>query len=1041
MASPHGRVMLACSTVAAVLAATAWATTAAADMPTDTGGSSSSSASASPSATPTPTDSATPSESATPSDSASPTDSASPSSSESGSASASASGEVDYIVTVKEGAQDAVANAVEASGGEVAITYEKAIDGLAVSMTPADARALRSRSDVTAIEPDLPVSIDTAYNDSGPSAIVTDPGCTANTMSRNDDLGTSPITLSGVTTVNWFGTGYTEILINNNGGFSFNDGNGAFTSYNGINLTTTTRPLVLPVFTDIDTTNAATTVVGYGPLTTTVGARAGYCINWVGVGRYPSTGPVYSAQVLIIDRADRRAGDVDIMFNYSTIASSTAAYPLEIGFANPSDRTKSVRMSGSGNNPNPFIDGGSAALISNRVIPTGSPYVSKNGRYVYEIRNTTGPTTPSTPATPGSCGTSVPAGTQGCATWGLDRTDQFDLPLDQLFTPAGTGSGVTAYIVDTGLLATHTEFNGRTATGWNTTASPANTSTNDCHGHGTHVAGTVAGTTYGIAKSATIIAVKVLDCWGSGTTSGVIAGLDWIVTHHASGVPAVANMSLGGGKSTAMNTAVANVVADGVTVAVAAGNETQDACNVSPASETTAITVGATTSSDALASYSNYGSCVDILAPGSSITSAGISSNTSVATMSGTSMASPHVAGAAAVYLGLNTTKTPAEVVAALTAAATADRITGVLGSPNKLLYVRSFAASTAPAPGGGSSGGGSSGGGGGGGSSGGGGGGGGGGGSSDGGGGGGSDHEITSVQPASGPIGGGNTISVVGFGFTGASAALIGGKAASFRVVNDARVDVVVPPGDALGSADVSIVLSPTIGRAFAPGGYVYVSGAAVVSAPSTGTQPAPSATGAGVVTVVAAPLIIANPQTVTAAQLAGYSPAQLATVPGATLAQLPPRAFSALTPSQAAALTTAQVSFIRPTQAASLKPAAIDAMSPEQLAGFRPATVARLRPSVIATMSAEQLAGLRTAAFARLTPSQASILTEEQVADLSAGQVAQIKPSSIAKLDPEVLAAMTTAQLLALTPSQINALTAAQRAALSPTQRQLLS
>ena len=305
----------------------------------------------------------------------------------------------------------------------------------------------------------------------------------------------------------------------------------------------------------------------------------------------------------------------------------------------------------------------------------------------------------------------------------------------------------------------------------------------------------------------------------------------------------------------------------------------------------------------------------------------------------------------------------------------------------------------------------------------------------------GGSEHEITSVQPASGPLGGGNTIAVIGFGFTGASAAFIGGKAASFRVVNDAHVDVVVPAGDALGSADVSIVLSAAIGRAFAPGGYVYVSGAAVVSAPSTGTQPAPSATGAGVVTVVAAPLIIANPQTVTAAQLAGYSPAQLATVPGATLAQLPPRAFSALTPSQAAALTTAQVSFIRPTQAASLKPAAVDAMSPEQLAGFRPATVARLRPSVIATMSAEQLAGLRTAAFARLTPSQASILTEEQVADLSAGQVAQIRPSSIAKLDPEVLAAMTTAQLLALTPSQINALTAAQRAALSPTQRQLLS
>ena len=943
-------------------------------------------------------------------------------------------------MTVKEGAQDAVANAVEASGGEVAITYEKAIDGLAVSMTPADARALRERSDVTAIEPDLPVSLDTPTANDGSSggAVITDAGCATYSIPASDDGG-APVSLTGFTSVNWFGTGYSEILINNNGGFAFNNTPGAiFTDFSGIDLTRPTRPLVLPLFTDLDTRNAATREVQYGPLTETFGNYTGYCVNWVNVGQYDRGLPVYSAQALIMNRDDRRPGDVDIVFNYDRIASSTSASPLEIGFADPLQSSNTVRFSGSGTSPNPFVDGVASALISSFRTPTGSSYTSKNGRYIYEIRNTTGPTTPATPTAPGSCGTSVPAGTQGCATWGLDRTDQFDLPLDQLFTPAGTGSGVTAYIVDTGVLATHTQFaTGRVAAGKNTTVSPADTATNDCHGHGTHVAGTVAGSTYGIAKSATIVPVKVLDCSGSGTTSGVIAGLDWIVWNHAAGVPAVANMSLGGGKSAAMNAAVANVVADGVTVAVAAGNETQDACNVSPASEPTAITVGATTSSDALAYYSNYGSCVDILAPGTTITSAGIrvggvTSNTAIEIMSGTSMASPHVAGAAAVYLGLNPTKTPAQVVAALTAAATADRITGVLGSPNKLLYVRSFAASTAPAAGGGSSGEGSSGGG----SSGGGGGGGG-----DSSGGGGSEHEITSVQPASGPLGGGNTIAVIGFGFTGASAAFIGGKAASFRVVNDAHVDVVVPAGDALGSADVSIVLSAAIGRAFAPGGYVYVSGAAVVSAPSTGTQPAPSATGAGVVTVVAAPLIIANPQTVTAAQLAGYSPAQLATVPGATLAQLPPRAFSALTPSQAAALTTAQVSFIRPTQAASLKPAAVDAMSPEQLAGFRPATVARLRPSVIATMSAEQFAGLRTAAFARLTPSQASILTEEQVADLSAGQVAQIRPSSIAKLDPEVLAAMTTAQLLALTPSQINALTAAQRAALSPTQRQLLS
>ncbi len=943
-------------------------------------------------------------------------------------------------MTVREGSQTAVASAVVDAGGEVAVTYDKAINGLAVSMTPAEAVLLRSRADVTAIERDLPISISTAYNDSGSGAIVTDPGCTANLMSRSDDYGTESIDVSAVTTANWYGSAYSAIYLNNNGGFAWDDGLGPFTSYQNVNLTNTLRPLVLPVFTDIDTRNAATTVVGFGPMTTTFGGRQAYCVNWVNVGHYNASGPVYSAQALIVNRNDRRVGDIDIVFNYSNIAES--GYALEVGFSVPTDRAKSVRFPGSGTTPTPFFNTGSSPLISGRATPTGSPYAAKDGRYVYQIVNTATASPTPTPTPTSSCGTSVPAGTYGCATWGLDRIDQRTATLDQLFTPAGTGSGVRAYIVDTGVYTAHTEFTGRTATGWNTTSSPANTVTTDCHGHGSHVGGTVAGTTWGVAKSATIIPVKVLDCSGSGTTSGVIAGLDWIVTHHAAGVPAVANMSLGGGKSSALEAAVAAVVADGVTVVVAAGNETQDACFVSPAAEPTAITVGATTSADALANYSNYGSCVDILAPGSSITSAGITSPTATATMSGTSMAAPHTAGAAALYLGLNTSATPAQVVAALTSASTTDVISGVLGSPSKLLYARSFAAYTGGGTsGGGSSGGGSSGGGGGGGSSGGGGGSSRGGGSSEGGGGG-SEHEITAVQPASGPIGGGNTIAVIGFGFTGASAAFIGGKPASFRVVNDAHVDVVVPRGDSLGSADVSIVLSATIGRAFAPGGYVYVSGAAVVSAPSTVTQPVSSGsgTGTGVVTVVTAPLVIANPQRVTAAQLATYSPAQLATVPGATLALLSPRAIAGITASQAASLTAAQLSFIRPTQASALTPAVVDALSPEQLAGFRPATVARLRPSAIAAMSAEQLAGLRPTAFAKLTAAQASVLTPEQVGDLSAGQVAKIKPSSIARLDPEVLAAMTTAQLLALTPSQVNALTAAQRAVLSPGQLRLL-
>jgi hypothetical protein len=177
----------------------------------------------------------------------------------------------------------------------VAATYDKAIDGLAVSMTPADALAMRARTDVMAIERDLPVSIGTANDDASGSAILTDPGCLANSMSRNDDYGTESIDVSAVTTANWYGSAYSSIYINNNGGFAWNDGLGPFTSYQSVNLTTTLRPLVLPVFTDIDTTNSATTVVQFGPLTTTFGGRQAYCVNWVNVGHYNASLPVYSA--------------------------------------------------------------------------------------------------------------------------------------------------------------------------------------------------------------------------------------------------------------------------------------------------------------------------------------------------------------------------------------------------------------------------------------------------------------------------------------------------------------------------------------------------------------------------------------------------------------------------------------------------------------------------------------------------------------------------------------------------------------------------
>jgi serine protease len=276
--------------------------------------------------------------------------------------------------------------------------------------------------------------------------------------------------------------------------------------------------------------------------------------------------------------------------------------------------------------------------------------------------------------------------TQSNPPWGLDRIDQRSRPLSATYTFNWTGSGVRAYVIDTGILTSHTQFGGRASNVFDAFGGNGT----DCNGHGTHVAGTIGGSTFGVAKSSLPRGVRVLNCSGSGSNSGVIAGVDWVRANHQA--PAVANMSLGGGASSALDTAVNNLSNAGVAIAVAAGNSNANACNSSPARAANAITVGSTTSTDARSSFSNFGSCLDLFAPGSGILSAWIGSTSATRTISGTSMASPHVAGAAALYKQANPSASAGTIRNALVNNATTNVVTSAgTGSPNRLLYTLFF--------------------------------------------------------------------------------------------------------------------------------------------------------------------------------------------------------------------------------------------------------------------------------------------------------------------------------------------------------------
>ncbi|MCH1448499.1 MAG: S8 family peptidase, partial [Candidatus Nanopelagicales bacterium] len=720
-------------------------------------------------------------------------------------------------------------------------------------------------------------------------------------------------------TLDWFGTQYTNIFVNTNGGAVLDDGLGSFRSYRNFDLRTATRPYILPLFTDLNP--AANGTVEFGRGTISDGSTKNvFWAEWIDVAEYGNNSARQEFQMLIIEESD--GATIEFRYVDLTNAGSTTNSIFEVGFADPTDSNNTVRIPDSNGDPS------ASELLSGK--SGGS-----TGIWAYSVADSGSPSPAPTP-TP----TPTPINTiQPNPPWGLDRIDQRSLPLDNGFAAAGNGSGVTVYVIDTGIRTTHTEYASRVVAGYDFVDDDSNPS--DCDGHGTHVAGTAVGSTYGVAKSANVSGVRVLNCYGSGYTSDVVAGMNWVRTNHSSG-DAVVNMSLGGGGSKSIDDAVAALTSANITVVVAAGNSNDDAQYYSPARASTAITVGSTTSTDARSSFSNYGSTVDIFAPGSSILSAWYTSNTASNTLSGTSMASPHVAGAAAVYLGLNTGSTPAQVAAALTSVSTTDAVTSPgSGSPDRLLYVADF-----------SSGGGSAGG---------------------GGGAGGTPVPAPAPEPTPEPIA---------------------------SVPSPVPVEPVDIPNPESATGDQVNAITPDQIAIIPPETFGQLPSEALAA-----LQPEQAAalTAAQVSTIKPKSAGGLQPETIAALKpehVAALRPASVARLQPAAIAAMSGEQVSALRPASVRRLVPAQLRRLAPSHVAALQPEHIRAMKPKQFRKLKPAAIAALNPDHIQSLAKADLRGLRLRHIRALTGEQLAQMTQRQLRGLKPKQVRALTPEQLSEL-----------------------------------------